>query len=189
MATVNKDFEIKNGLRALSGSFTANSTAFQTTLPATLSSTLATTGAATFANTATFNGSLVTVNSPQIYVNATQQGVVGLGTIAAAGTLALNYNAGNIFTATMSGAATWNLTNLPASNVYWEVQVVVTNPAAGAITFQRAGSALTVNWIKGDGTQSTTFSNMGVTLQGSGVTNHFLFWGTISGGTVYGRAM
>ena len=70
------------------------------------------------------------------------------------------------------------LTNKPAND--WELEIDLTNGGAFAITFP------TVNWLVGDGTTSTVFADMGVTLNAAGA-NTLLFWGTGTG-DVYGRA-
>lgn len=84
-------------------------------------------------------------------------------------------------TITVAGAQTWAFSGWPASGTYGELEIICTNAGAAAITLP------TVQWLKGDGTTSTTFSSMGVTLQASG-TNHFLFWTVNGGSTVFGRA-
>lgn len=82
-------------------------------------------------------------------------------------------------TVTATGNHTWAVT-WPASG-YAEIEIKGTNLGAYTITFP------TVNWIIGDGTTSTTFSNMGVTLQASGV-NTIILWSYDGGTTVYGKA-
>ena len=79
---------------------------------------------------------------------------------------------------TVGGALTIELTNKPAND--WELEIDLTNGGAFAITFP------TVNWLIGDGTTSTVFDDMVVTLNAAGV-NTLLFWGTGTG-DVYGRA-
>jgi len=85
---------------------------------------------------------------------------------------------GAVQTITNGETHTWAFT-WPSN--YSEIEVICTNAAAYTITLP------TTNWLKGDGTKSTTFSTMGVTLQASGV-NTFLFWSPDGGTTVYGKA-
>lgn len=95
------------------------------------------------------------------------------------GTVTFDVAAGEVQTLTNNGAHTWAFT-WPSGHS--EIEIVVTNAGANAITMP------TINWIRGDGTKSTTFSTMDVVLQASGV-NHFLLWSPDGGTTVYGRAM
>lgn len=81
-------------------------------------------------------------------------------------------------TVTATGNHTWAFT-WPSG--YSEIAVLATNMGAYTVTLP------TVQWLKGDGTKSTTFSDMGVTLQSSGV-NTIILWSFDGGTTVYGRA-
>lgn len=83
------------------------------------------------------------------------------------------------FTLTNTGAHSWSFV-WPAG--YSEFSVLVANAGANAITFP-AG----IRWRKADGTYSTTFADMGVTLQAA-APNEFMFWSYDGGTTVYGRA-
>jgi hypothetical protein len=95
------------------------------------------------------------------------------------GTVTFDVAAGEVQTLTNNGAHTKAFT-WPSGHS--EIEIIETNAGANASTWP------TVNWIKGDGTVSTTFSTMGVALQASGV-NHFLLWSPNGGTTVYGRAI
>jgi hypothetical protein len=79
---------------------------------------------------------------------------------------------------TNGGAHTWAFT-WPSG--FSEIAVLAVNAGAHTITLP------TVQWVKGDGTKSTSFATMNVTLQASG-TNWFLFWTEDGGTTVYGKA-
>lgn len=81
---------------------------------------------------------------------------------------------------TNTGAHTWAFSFWSAQ--YDEIQIQCVNAGANAITLP------TINWILGDGTVSTTFANLGVTLQASGV-NTFVIWTYDGGTTLYGRAI
>lgn len=80
----------------------------------------------------------------------------------------------------LSGNLTIAFSNWPASGTYGEVELELIN-AGTRPTWP------TINWVIGDGTTSTTFSDMSVTLQNAG-TNHVTVWSTTGGATLYGRA-
>ncbi len=95
------------------------------------------------------------------------------------GTVTFDVAAGAVQTVTNNGAHIWAVT-WPSGHS--ELLIIGTNLGLNAITMP-AG----INWLKGDGTMSTTFSTMGVTLQTSGV-NHIALWSPDGGTTKYGRA-
>lgn len=82
---------------------------------------------------------------------------------------------------TVGGAFTLAIAHWGPSGTLSEVELEITNAAAFTMTLP------TITWLKGDGTSSTTFSSIGVTLQASGK-NLFCLWTTDGGATVYGRA-
>jgi hypothetical protein len=96
-------------------------------------------------------------------------------------TQTFDVSAAVVQTVTVTGAHTWAFSGWPSSGTYGEVEIIATNAGAFALTLP------TIQWAVGDGTVSTTFSAMGVTLQAAGK-NHFLFWSTDGGTTVYGKA-
>jgi len=102
---------------------------------------------------------------------------VDKGTVST-GTVSFDVQSATKQKLTVGGALTIALTNKPTND--WELEVDLTNGGSAAITFP------TVNWLVGDGTTSTVFADMGVTLNAAGV-NTLLFWGTGTG-DVYGRA-
>jgi hypothetical protein len=103
------------------------------------------------------------------------KGSVGTGTVT------FDVSAANKQSLTVTGSLTVAYSNWPASGTYGEVEVQLTNGGSATITWP------TVSWLKGDGTNSTTFSTMGVTLYTSGV-NFVIVWSTDGGTTLYGRA-
>lgn len=109
--------------------------------------------------------------------NYSQTPIIAKGN-SGTGTVTFSVAAGEVQTLTNTGAHTWAITWMSGHS---ELEIIVTNAGANAITMP------TINWLRGDGTMSTTFSNMGVTLQASGK-NHFLLWSPDGGTTVYGRA-
>lgn len=104
------------------------------------------------------------------------KGSVGTGTVT------FDVSAANKQKLTVTGSLTIAYSTWPASGTYGEVEVMLVNGGAGTITWP------TVSWYKGDGTSSTTFSTMGVTLQASG-TNWVAVWSVDGGTTLYGRAI
>jgi hypothetical protein len=113
---------------------------------------------------------------------ATLQGVrvdvIGHGSVVS-GTVTFDVSIAAVQTVTVGGTQTWAFSNWGSE--YGEVEIIATNAGAAAVTLP------TINWLKGDGTKSTTFADMGVTLQASGV-NHFIVWTPDGGTTLYGRA-
>lgn len=81
-----------------------------------------------------------------------------------------------------TGAQTLSIANWPPSGNLGELLIEGVNLGAATITWP------TVNWIKSDGTTTTTFSNNGVTLRASGVDFVFL-WTRDAGTTIYGKVM
>lgn len=82
---------------------------------------------------------------------------------------------------TIGGALTVALTGWPASGNYGEVEIELVN-AGTNVTWP------TVRWLVGDGTNSTTFAAMGVTLASAG-TNWVNLWSTTGGTTLWGKAV
>lgn len=98
-------------------------------------------------------------------------------------TNALNYNNGNHQRwAPSTGAQTLSITNLSASGNLCELLIEGINLGAATITWP------TINWIKSDGTTTTTFSSNGVTLQSSG-TDWVILWTRDGGTTIYGKVV
>jgi len=113
----------------------------------------------------------------ELTVDAVNYDAIDKGTVST-GTVSFDVQAATKQKLTVGGALTIELTNKPAND--WELEIDLTNGGSAAITFP------TVNWLVGDGTTSTVFADMGVTLNAAGV-NTLLFWATGSG-DVYGRA-
>lgn len=98
-------------------------------------------------------------------------------------TAALNYVNGSVqrWAPTASSSPTLSITNWPPSGALGELFVEGVNlGAAGTITWP------TINWVKSDGTTTTTFGSNGVTLQSSG-TDFFILWTRNAGTTIYGK--
>jgi hypothetical protein len=81
-----------------------------------------------------------------------------------------------------TGAQTLSITNWPPSGNLGELLIEGVNLGAATITWP------TINWIKSDGTTTTTFSANGVTLQASGI-DWVLLWTRDAGTTIYGKVV
>lgn len=80
-----------------------------------------------------------------------------------------------------TGAQTLSITNWPPSGNLGELLIEGINLGAATITWP------TINWVKSDGTTTTTFGSNGVTLQTSG-TDWVYLW-TRDGTTIYGKVV
>lgn len=106
---------------------------------------------------------------------------VDKGTISS-GTVTFDVSAAARQRLQVGGALTVAYSNWPATGNYGEIMIQLVNGGAAAVTWP------TTTWMVGDGTSSTTFSAMGVTLQSIG-TNWITVWSLDGGTTLYGRAM
>jgi hypothetical protein len=97
------------------------------------------------------------------------------------GTVTFNASLNTKGKLTVTGALTVAFSSWPASGSYGEYEIQLVNGGSAAVTWP------TVNWLKGDGTSSITFTDMSVALQTSG-TNWVIVWSTDGGSTLYGRA-
>lgn len=102
------------------------------------------------------------------------------GDTNSSGTTTLNYTNGSVQRWAPSGTRTLATSNWPPSGALGELLVEGINLGAATLTWP------TVNWVKSDGTTTTTFSANGVTLQSSG-TDWFLLWTRDAGTTIYGK--
>lgn len=149
--------------------------------------------------TNTFPSSLATLTGTQTLTNKTLTSpvettptVTGPGyTVVDKGnsgtsTQTYDYSAGSYQTSTATGNHTIAFSNWPATGKEGVLQVVLTNGGAYTITWP------TINWIKPDGTTTTSISTYlssltgRTALQTSGV-DQFLFWTRDAGTTVYGK--
>lgn len=81
-----------------------------------------------------------------------------------------------------TGSQSLTITNWPPSGNLGELLIEGVNLGAATITWP------TINWIKTDGTTTTTFSANGVTLQTSG-TDWVFLWTRDAGTTIYGKVV
>lgn len=118
-------------------------------------------------------------------ISGTTQGVsatyIDKGSVAS-GTVTLSFADGEHQRVQATGNITLALSNIPAAGKLMEMQVEAANFGGKTITWP------TVNWVKSDGTTTTTTSANGVTWQASG-TDWVLLWTRDGGTTVYGKVM
>lgn len=81
-----------------------------------------------------------------------------------------------------TGAQTLSITNWPPSGNLGTLMIEGVNLGAATITWP------TINWVKTDGTTTTTFSQNGVTLQTSGI-DWIVLWTRDAGTTIYGKVI
>lgn len=81
-----------------------------------------------------------------------------------------------------TGAQTLTISNWPPTGNLGELLIQGINLGAATITWP------TINWVKSDGTTTTTFSSNGVTLQASG-TDWVYLWTRDAGTTIYGKVV
>lgn len=89
-------------------------------------------------------------------------------------------NGGHQRWAPNTGAQTLSITGWPAAGLHGELHIEGVNLGASTITWP------TINWIKFDGSTTTTFSANGITLRASGIDNVIL-WSRDGGSTIYGK--
>lgn len=152
----------------LGGNFaTSGAYALTLTLTAATTVTLPTTGTlATLAGAETLISKTLKGHSVQYYNSDT--------------TSALDYTNGSHQRWAPTGSVSLTVTNWPASGVLGELLIEGINLGSATITWP------TVNWIKSDGTTTTTFASNGVTLQATG-TDWVFLWTRDGGTTVYGK--
>lgn len=95
-------------------------------------------------------------------------------------TQTLDYSVAQEQKITVTGAFTIATSNWPSAGNLGEMLIKLVNGAAFAITWP------TINWVKADGSTTTTFSANGVTLQTSG-TDFVMLWSDDGGTTIYGK--
>jgi lysophospholipase L1-like esterase len=99
---------------------------------------------------------------------------------------ALDYTNGSMQRwAPASGAQSFSVINWPPSGNLGELLVQGINLATATITWN---SSFPINWVKSDGTFTTTFASSGVTLQSSG-TDFVMLWTRDGGTTIYGKVI
>lgn len=122
-----------------------------------------------------WNAGHVVVGSPDV-VSIVE---ISSGTVSS-GTVTFDVSVSSKQKLIVGGALSINFINWPANGVYGEVEIELVNGGVN-VTWP------TINWLKGDGTNSTSFSSMGVTLNNPG-TNWVIVWSTSGGATLWGKA-
>lgn len=125
------------------------------------------------------NGQTVQLTVAQISALSTSMAVVNKGSVGS-GTVTFLQSDGGKQKLTVAGVLTIAFAGWPVSGTYGEIEIQLVNGGIGVFW-------PVVNWLVGDGTTSTTFSAMNVTLQNSG-TNWVIVWTTNGGTTLYGKA-
>lgn len=82
----------------------------------------------------------------------------------------------------VGGALTIAVNGWPPTNNNATLMIELVNGASAAITWP------TINWIKSDGTATTSFASNGVTLQASG-TDFVVLWTRDGGTTIFGKVI
>jgi len=104
------------------------------------------------------------------------KGSVGTGTVT------FDYRDGSHQKLTITGSLTLATSNWPPTGNRGDLILELVNGGAVTVTFP------TINWIKSDGSFTTSFSASGYTLQSSG-TDFLILWSTDSGTTIYGKVI
>lgn len=103
------------------------------------------------------------------------------GTVTS-GTVTFAYTDGSHQRLQVGGVLTIAANTWPPAGNNGTLLLELVNGGAFAVTWP------TINWIKSDGTTTTTFSNLGITLQASGI-DFILLWTRDAGTTIYGKVV
>ena len=100
------------------------------------------------------------------------------------GSTTQNLNFTDAFHQKITNTGAFNITtsNWPSTGNLGQIMLELVNGAANSITWP------TINWIKSDGTTTTSFSTNGVTLQTNG-TDWIILWSKDGGTTIYGKVV
>lgn len=97
-------------------------------------------------------------------------------------TQTLDYSVGQHQRIAVTGAHTIATSTWPTTGKLGTLLLELVNGAAFTVTWP------TINWVKSDGSFTTTFSSNGITLQTSG-TDFILLWSRNAGSTIYGKVV
>lgn len=109
---------------------------------------------------------------------------VDMGTTSGTSSVTFDYTAGSHqkLTIAASSATTLSVSNWPPSGNSGQMIIELVNGKASGASIVWP----TINWVKSDGSTTTTFASNGVTLQTSG-TDFVVLWTRDGGTTVYGK--
>lgn len=94
----------------------------------------------------------------------------------------LSYSNGSVQRWAPTGSVTLAITDWPSGGSLGELLIEGVNLGAASITWP------TINWIKSDGSMTTSFGSSGVTLRSSGI-DFILIWTRDGGTTLYGKVV
>lgn len=94
----------------------------------------------------------------------------------------LDYSLAQHYRVKVTGVFALSMSNWQVSGLLAEMLIELVNGGAFAFTWPA------INWVKADGSFTTSFASAGVTLQSSGI-DWVLLWTRDEGATIYGKVM
>lgn len=103
------------------------------------------------------------------------------GTVSS-GTATFAYSDGGCQRLQVGGSLTVATSTWPPSGNFGSLLIELVNGGTAAVTWP------SINWIKTDGTTTTVFASLGITLKSSG-TDWIILWTRDAGSTIYGKVV